>query len=110
MSRADEMPTFVKISCSAAEGRVVRDPVFLLLSFSDIFGLVFYWPAAEFVVVALAPLRPFRHFAQKSLKTQCQNGIFVRAQIRACAAAIVDGAFVPLRPFARFWSSAASSV
>ena len=66
LSRADEMPTFVKISCSAAEGRLPPDRVVLLLSFSDIFGFDFCWPAAEFVVVALAPLRPFRHFALKS--------------------------------------------
>ena len=79
-----------------------RSGVFLLLLIFDIFGLIFYAPAADFVVVALATLRPFRSDGLKSLKTRIENGIFFAAQIRACAAVIVDVAFAPLRPFKRF--------
>ena len=70
----------------------------MLLSVSDIFGLSFYAPAADFVVVALSTLRPFRCDGLKSLKTRIENGIFFAAQIRACAAVFVDVAFAPLRP------------
>ena len=73
----------------------------MLLIF-DIFGLNFYAPAADFVVVALSTLRPFRCDGLKSLKTRIENGIFFAAQIRACAAVFVDVAFATLRPFKRF--------
>ena len=79
-----------------------RSAVDLLLLIFDIFGLNFYAPAADFVVVALSTLRPFRCDGLKSLKTRIENGIFFAAQIRACAAVIVDVAFAPLRPFKRF--------
>ena len=79
-----------------------RRRVDLLLLVFDIFGLNFYAPAADFVVVALSTLRPFRCDGLKSLKTRIENGIFLAAQIRACAAVIVDVAAAPLRPFKRF--------
>ena len=74
----------------------------LLLSISDIFGLNFYAPAADFVVVALATLRRFRCDGLKSLKTRIENGIFFATQIRACAAMIVDVAFATMRSLKRF--------
>ena len=79
-----------------------RSGALLLLLIFDIFGLNFYAPAADFVVVALSTLRPFRCDGLKSLKTRIENGIFFAAQIRACAAVFVDVAFATLRPFKRF--------
>jgi len=88
------------VSCRRT-GYARRRALLLLLIF-DIFGLNFYAPAADFVVVALSTLRPFRCDGLKSLKTRIENGIFFAAQIRACAAVFVDVDFAPLRPFKRF--------
>ena len=88
------------VSCRRT-GYSRRRALLLLLVF-DIFGLNFYAPAADFVVVALSTLRPFRCDGLKSLKTRIENGIFFAAQIRACAAVNIDVAFAPLRPFKRF--------
>ena len=79
-----------------------RRRALLLLSISAKLGLKFCAPAADFVVVALATLRPFRCDGLKSLKTRIENCIFFAAQIRACAAVFVDVAVVTLRPFKRF--------
>ena len=88
------------VSCRRTE--YSRSGALLLLLIFDIFGLNFYAPAADFVVVALSTLRPFRCDGLKSLKTRIENGIFFAAQIRACAAVNIDVAFAPLRPFKRF--------
>ena len=95
-------PVLLKSLVSSRRTGYSRSGVDLLLLVFDIFGLNFYAPAADFVVVALATLRPFGCDGLKSLKTRIENGIFFAAQIRACAAVNVDVAFAPLRPFKRF--------
>ena len=92
----------LKSFVSSRRTEYCRSGVFLLLLIFDIFGLNFYAPAADFVVVALATLRPFRCDGLKSLKTRIENCIFFAAQIRACAAVFVDVAVVTLRPFKSF--------
>ena len=95
-------PVLLQSLVSSRRTGYARSGVDLLLSIFDIFGLNFSAPPADFVVVALATLRPFRCDGLKSLKTRIENGIFFAAQIRACAAVNVDVAFAPLRPFKRF--------
>ena len=74
----------------------------MLLLFWQFFGINFCAPAADLVIVgSLACTRETLGRITFIRKTHIENGIFFESQIRACAAAFVDVAVVPLRPFKR---------